>query len=589
MPVYAYKYGCLDPLDWREAAADCLYRQNRLWNTLVEIERENRQKWRELMAEDSAVAALEAQLSNVQTRIDAVRAERKAARIEKRRIGAAPDADDTLSALTAERKALAALAKAARQTAKAKLKPSLDALSDERYQAVTRARQAAAGGGLWWGHYNAVIGDYEAARVRAMKDGAELRFHAFDGQGRFTNQVQGGALLDDLRAHRGPVWIDPAPTEKSCADNPDTAWYRPGTVLLRITLHTDSERQRHMLTLPMIMHRPLPDGARIKQVVVTRRKVGTKWRYSAVFTLDDPRPAIIDNGATRACGINPGFRETPDGLRVAARVDSRGRESTLVLPNRWIERMEHVRGLQSRLDERLNEVHAAIRAWWRAADADTEAERVSLPDDLRERARRIAMAPKIGAGKIASFALGWRALWEAEHGERFDRDPRRSGALAELEAWRRWDKLRREEMDNLRDKLLAERLDLYRTWAADTARDHAIVGLTEMDLRQIARVESADHEPSPLHATARSNRQMAAPSVMVSTLKVACRRYGARFVPIKGAAGACHACGGVVTAGPDLIVSCGHCGAVWDQDFNAARNACAAAQGGERSCVEPAG
>ena len=55
-------------------------------------------------------------------------------------------------------------------------------------------------------------------------------------------------------------------------------------VLLRITLTTNDQRERNMLTLPMVMHRPLPDGARIKQVVVTWRKVGTRWRFKAVFT-----------------------------------------------------------------------------------------------------------------------------------------------------------------------------------------------------------------------------------------------------------------------------------------------------------------
>ena len=43
------------------------------------------------------------------------------------------------------------------------------------------------------GHYNAVLASDETARVRAMKEGADLKFHSFDGQGRFTNQIQGGA------------------------------------------------------------------------------------------------------------------------------------------------------------------------------------------------------------------------------------------------------------------------------------------------------------------------------------------------------------------------------------------------------------
>lgn len=586
MTVYAYQYGCLPPLDWSDEAADCLWRQNKLWNALVEIERDQRARYLALMAEDPAVAALEAQLTTLTARIEAAMSARKAARARERKRVPTPALDDEIRALTAERRELAAQTKAARSAARVAAKEPLAALTAERYEAVKLARQQAAEGGLWWGHYNAVLASYEVARVRAMKEGTELKFHAFDGQGRFTNQIQGGATEADLFARRGPAWLT----------RPEPGAYRnPRIVLLSVTIRT-VEGERRMLTLPTVLHRPLPEGARIKMIVVTRRRIGTRFRWAALFTLDDPAPATV-NGAARACGINPGFRIVSDGLRVATRWDTRGREAHVVLPTRWLERMQFVRELQADLDTRLTEAHTGLRAWWRADDPAIEAARVALPEPVRERLVRIVAAPKIGAPKLAAAALAWRAWWEETQGCRLDQPAARPDSadacdctgLRSLEAWRRWDKRRRDEMDNLRGKLLRERRELYRVWAADVARDHAVVAVTELDLRQIAALEPRPGEETALHAIARSNRQLAAPSELIDALKVACQRHGAQCLLVKGAASACHACGAVVAPGADLIVSCPHCGAIWDQDVNAARNACdvAAGDGRERACVEP--
>lgn len=575
MPTYAYQYGLGDPLDWGDDANECLWLQNKLWNRLVEIEQANRAAYFALTAEDAQVADVNARIDALTAEIDAAMTARKAARAAARKKVPTPELDERIAQLAATRKALAADAKALRLELRERLAEPLRALSDERFAAVKKARQES---GLFWGHYNAVIASYETARVRAMKAGVSLKFHGFTGEGRFTNQIQGGVTAEGLlRGECSQVRIGAISAD---------AWAHPSRgerrrlcrTTLSITVHRDGEHR--LLTFPMSMHRPLPDGAMIKQVVVTRRKVGTRFEHAAVFTLNDPVERI-PNDASRVCGINPGFRQVADGLRVAMRIDNRGREAALILPTAWIERMRHVDDLQGRLDVRINEIHAALRAWWRADDTETEAERVALSEPVRERIVRIAAAPKIGPGKLAALSLAWRAEWEAVAGARLDERGGAPSLLGELESWRKWDKRKREEMDGLRGKLLRERREIYRVYAAQVAQDHAVVGITDMDFAKMAQIETRDGEETPLGEKPRSNRFMAAPSELVGALKVACSRHGAQFVPVVGAASACHACGGVTVAGADLMHTCPHCGAHWDQDINAACNACHTAAGGE--------
>ena len=84
--------------------------------------------------------------------------------------------------------------------------------------------------------------------------------------------------------------LDPAPAGYQ---------YRAGVVLLRITLTTNDQRERNMPTLPMVMHRLPPDGARIKQQLSPGAKSARAGDLPPCST-DDPAP--LENGAVRLRG-----------------------------------------------------------------------------------------------------------------------------------------------------------------------------------------------------------------------------------------------------------------------------------------------
>ena len=99
--------------------------------------------------------------------------------------------------------------------------------------------------------------------------------------------------------------------------------------------------------------------------------------------------------------------------------------------------------------------------------------------------------------------------------------------------------------------------------------------IENFDLREVAR-RPADVDESPDNERARSNRQLAATSELRMALVQAFTARGGRVVKRNPAFTTlpCHVCGVLDAWDPakDLTHTCSGCGALWDQDDNAARN-----------------
>lgn len=274
----SYQYGLLDPINWDQDCHEQLWLMNRFWNALVEIERRHREKYREIVGSDDAVAPLQAQLAELRERQSTLRKERKLLRQKARSRVETSSIDAELREIAPRIQELSVHLKHARAEAKERVREPVAAMNSERFELAKAARQNSQ---LYWGNYNAVFASYETARTRAMKENAELRFRRFTGEGRFTVQIINGASVDEIMTGRKQVSIDLAPREVPG---------RGGRRLprLSITIYT-KDREPRLLTFPIVYDRPLPD-CRVQQVVVTRRRVGTHWRYAAVFTCRVERP-----------------------------------------------------------------------------------------------------------------------------------------------------------------------------------------------------------------------------------------------------------------------------------------------------------
>jgi transposase len=114
----------------------------------------------------------------------------------------------------------------------------------------------------------------------------------------------------------------------------------------------------------------------------------------------------------------------------------------------------------------------------------------------------------------------------------------------------------------------------YRMVAARMAETYATLYLEDFDLREVA--ERPDAESEEIVTASSGYRQMASPSLFRAALLNACRREGVRIAKLDAAltTRACQDCGydGKWDQAESLMHRCERCGALWDQDQNAAAN-----------------
>jgi len=562
------QYGLLDPLDWDQDCQEHLWRENKFWNTLVELEKKHRDAYFRLTGSDPELKEIEDALSALMEEKEARIAEKKALRqAARKKAGVDTSAQDLrIEEIRPEIRRLSGLAKETRKKTRERMKPEIDALERTRREDVKIARNAS---GLWWGNYNAVCASYETARVRAMRTGGDLRFHSFDGTGRFTCQIQGGMTVSEFFSGDRNSVVSADPVSPDAFYHPSRgARRRAARTTLRITVYTTKDENgkyvRRILSFPMILHREIPSDVLIKQVVVTRKRVGATFRWTVTLTGTRSGSPRIVPGIPGLCGIDLGWRLVPEGLRVATIADDKGVRH-IVLPEKMLRRMDHVEDLKSRIDLERDRIVTWLRAhWWGIVE--------TFPEPIRERFVGHIRSLKVSPRKLAGSILAWRD----DHGDF------RPDLLAALEAWRKTNKRLTQEMDNLREKLSAQRTDLYRNEALRIVREHSCVALEDFDLREVVKLETPEGEKTDQPAAARANRVRAAVSDLRNWIGIQAAKTGTEIVKIPAAdtTRACRQCLHVnVRSRPEeLVWTCDACGAVWDQDENAARNLLMAAE-----------
>lgn len=452
MALIAFQFGLKDPLDWGDDVAEHLALQTRLWNRLVEIEREYLQRRQAILDADDAVSPLASRIEEAIKRKEQLVAERTALRAEgggKKR-PATPDLDQQISAFASEVRELRLVLKAERTAAVGRRSPHLKALDSWRDEEIKTARNQS---GLWWSNYNIVCDTYAVARARAAKDRGELKLRRHDGTGRFTCQVQGGMTPADLfkgrfsNASLKPLAAD-AYSHPSRGERNRRQWSQ-----LTITVFRRYNTDRRTLTFPIKLHRPLADDAIVKRITVSRRRLGTRFRWSVVFTCEVPNKVQRLPAGLGVAGISLAVAPHPEGLRVAACTAEDGVTEQLILPHAWLDRMGRVSEIQSRRDRAIHVAHKAL----------LQLDASGAPPAVAALLARIQAAQRPAAAQLAALALNWR-----EHSPSWE-----PVAQASLEAWRRQDRAAFEAQENLRDRLLGQRREIYRLWARGIAQKQA--------------------------------------------------------------------------------------------------------------------
>ena len=588
-----YEYGLLDPTVNAALVDDQMRAAHRYRNVLVEIERARRDAVRGALSAHPSVEPIEAE-------VQVLAREREGLRDQIRRANAAKRG----RADTKELRERVRLVAGKLRDARARLKTAKDAIAQDAHvaaaiaaandRAATRVREERARCGAYWGSY--LLQESDADRAR--KEKTPPKFQRWTGEGRVSVQLQGGLALEDAWGTDTQLQIDVDPTVR-----------RGGRrfAVLRMRVQSDVRGKPIWAEWPMILHRPLPEGCRIKVATVHRRRRDCRqWDWRLTLQLELPDGWAQGRLGIGTVALNLGYARSYEHLRGGVRagylVGEDGEAREVAVAASVIDRVEKSESIRSVRDKDLDAMRAALVAWLRDHEATlptwlVERTILSKPNAglrwqqfceswkrlgqaVMDRAKQ-ALPADITAPAITTrnwhvalwrSAARFRALAFAWRSARFDGD---AAGYDLIESWRYRDEhLQRYEAGMLRGALL-DRREQYRIAAADLAARYATLIVGSTDLRELQRSPMPEEARTEI-ASAKRNQRHAAGSILRAALENAFKRRGGKVVVIDDAraTSTCWRCASIEEW--DRIAErehqCGACGATWDQDENHCKN-----------------
>jgi len=557
------QYGLLAPNNWGDDCFKHLFLQNRFWNRLVEIEQDYRNKYREIIGSDNEVAHIQKDINELKEQIVAMDEQRKQLKIlHRKKISMYTEPlDEAIKVAKARIKELGVQAKIARSSAQERIKAASSVLKELEEQRRISVKQAYNSSGLWWGNYNAVLDSYNTARNRAMKEGAELNFHRFDGSGRFSCQILGGVSTADFLSGK----ITVAQVRKiTSGEFTDVIKSNPPTLqsqsfgsrrnmreygILSITVYTGKDEKgkklRRGLNFPIIMHRPLPENAALKMITVSRKKIGIDFRWFATFTFTIESNEVVGHHYSQSCRINFGWKQVNGGLRVAT-INDGVEIHNIILPQVIIDKLAYAERLQSQIDITTNKNYEWVLGL-----------KANFPEVLIEDAAALCRAKRPQPIQFARFVIKWQ-------NECPDFEPQ---ALCNAIEMRKRVKRLCQEHHHLRDKVLRRRTDFYRNEAKKIADNFSLIMMDKIGLRQMAVSEKENGMPNELSKRAQYNRRCAAISEFREWIGKQAIKSGSTIEMINiNFTRKCSDCGGLIGPSDVLTKCCQNCGSLLERD-----------------------
>lgn len=610
MPARVYEYGLLPPTINAELVGEQMRKAHVYRNLLTEIERRRREAVRLVMLGHPDIGPLEAQITELVAQRDAARQIIVTARRATRSRSESAEQRQAVRDLGAQIKVLREQARTVRRDVIQAVKPQLDVIDEAARQEVRDARGRC---GVYWGTY--LLQEADADRARQEK--SPPNFRPWRGEGRISVQLQGGISIEDM--------LSCADTQLRVEPVPDDAF----SLAVRRGVRRRAQRSRIWIRVgsngrapiwaafPMIYHRPLPPGARIKVATITRRRRDCRtWSWLLHLTIDIPETTVLRpvpaTGAVavnlgfclRAAGdIRVGYAVGTDGVGAAATeeeiltprtqrgslLDSLGKASSIQgFRDKWMDRMK---ALLSQWFSGLQELHDRIVK--RVADDAAGLARDGGRDGvwIRLHMYQTLAGPALppwfytalttmhawrSADRFRALAFRWRA-------ERFPSDTLgfnvleggtdgKNGWRDERDSWRYRDEHLERYQTGTRRHALLRRREHYRITAARLAATYKTLVIDDSDLstfQRSPRPESEAVDKAPI----KYQQTVAAASELRLSLVNA---FGpARVVKISPSTVACHHCGTINEwdrANAERLHSCTGCGKTWDQDANACRN-----------------
>jgi hypothetical protein len=245
----------------------------------------------------------------------------------------------------------------------------------------------------------------------------------------------------------------------------------------------------------VIYHRPVPENAILKDGKILRCRVGDRFTYHLVLTVQTPAINPPTTKHTTAVGIDIGFRQENNRIRVAtvATNEPDGPTWHIYLPEKMVTAFEHVNALKAELDDAATNLGTETKSIIAGTPLDKSHKRYCLW-------RAIAKYPINGT---LSFETAYRvARWLFHEPDFLPED-----AASKVRVWWRTYSRRYRELNNLRAKQLRNRQHCYRHIGAELVAKGHPIAVVDIDLSKWAEVKDADN---PLSDQVRSRQFLAA-------------------------------------------------------------------------------
>lgn len=517
------KYGLLEPDDWADDCESEMRLMDSLWNRLIDINDDFVSRYLSRIAEDHEFAGAKIQYDDLVS-------------------SNAPS-----SAVAAAKKQLAISQKNATRRLAVELR-ELEAL---RREEVKVARQNS---GLWWGNYNAVVRSFERARSAAIRGGNTMRRRSGEDNGRITNTLQGGADVEALYdGSLSQVMVRPPSGRAWSAESRGERRRLQRTTLSATVFVRDGERRT--VIWPLIMHRPIPPDCRVKEVVITRRRISGRWRWAVSFMCTRLAEAPASASATsKRVGVDIGWRLVPEGLRVAAVVASGELPRFIILPADLLESFALVDELRAR-------VHAStVHGLGLLQGVDAQAYAQPFQALLRD----YQSIPEKRATHLKAFCQG--PFFLEQQSEAID---------SNLLAWRKEFKRLSTWLSNQQKKVIARRNHFYQNIVIAVLDGTSEVVINDVKLGEIAARKSRVSNGPFVPNRASRYRNVAAPSELVRALKLQAAKRGINFTKVQADSPVrCPECGSTSrkTRADVLPQICANCDTSFDQDVAACQS-----------------
>lgn len=344
------------------------------------------------------------------------------------------------------------------------------------------------------------------------------------------------------------------------------------------------------VAMSIIQARPLPPGAKVTWAYLVPQRRAERTRYHLQLTIDVPVPEAPAARRFPRVAVDDGWRVMPDGSIRVGYVVSDTEHFEIRLPPKFIKDTRFYESLGSIRDKHFDQARpriALVRDWLlRVAPSDPAtlafAKEMEFVHQIRSCARARRAVERLihghwGKDEAAARWLAWRQERLRADLDLLDDpsflDEPEEAHLAWLQRWAQKDRHLAVWKSGGMERLRLHRREIYRVAAARLAARYETVIVEGSDRRELARRPEATSKDTIAEDKMQSIRVIAAPSELVMALKNAFfRRW--QEAPPADTTSTCHECGGLCEwdQAKELEHTCEHCGAHWDQDYNAGQN-----------------